>query len=92
MNDFFIKKYCNKCKLGDGYNCQVCSINLNKCCGNCKHWHEKWEQFEIKRGECDKVAKGTSFFYEQEVSNFRGFPYIDDCYDDFFNCFEGNEK
>ena len=54
---------------------------MDKCCGDCKHWHpKKIQQYTLRIGKCDKIKKGTK--------EFDGITFEDECYDDDLHCFE----
>ena len=60
-------------------------------CGDCVHWHE-WESERndsCRRGDCDKIAKGTPF--SDGRYTYDGYSFNDECYDDDFQCFEPKE-
>ena len=66
---------------------------LEKRCGKCKHWHEhKVQKYKSKKGNCDKIVKGTAFVCEGEKYNYDGYSFEDECYDDCFNCFEAKNE
>lgn len=55
-------------------------------CGQCKHWHEWENQNEkLKKGDCYKIPKGTSFDGD---CKYNGWSFEDEVYDDCFNCFD----
>ena len=63
---------------------------LDKRCGNCKHWHEHiGQKYHLKTGDCDKIIKGTKFSGDGQTYEYDGYSFEDECYDDYFNCFEG---
>ena len=60
----------------------------NKCCGKCKHWHEKESKYKTPIGDCDKIPQDTYFECDGDGFRFDGETFEDEIYDDVFECFE----
>ena len=85
------------CGLKNGTSEKIIDLDFNnqldKSCGNCKHWHEHiGQEYHLKTGDCDKIIKGTKFSDDNKTYEYDGYSFEDECYDDYFNCFEGVEK
>ena len=67
---------------------------MDKCCGDCKHWHPcKVQDYTLMMGRCDKIKKGTFARYIdlnkiEHTYTFDGLIFEDECYDEDLHCFE----
>ena len=65
----------------------------NRCCGICKHWHERDEYKGggvLAIGDCDKIPEGHQLTPSADgtIYTYDGYSFEDEVYDEEWGCFE----
>lgn len=88
-------KYCGNCKHWHEWDNKRIAEEEEKSKRILGQYYEYYE-YTLKQGDCDKIPKGEVFHFTlsdgtEHEATYGGYSFEDECYDEYFNCYEEND-